>query len=81
MGRRLEWKPVGLWTRQKSEESWMRFAVRSGPASRPTVVDNTLIAVGNTLIVVGNTLIDSGNTLIAPRGSLARSGYFGRGRK
>ena len=59
----------------------MRFAVRSGSALRPTVAGNTLIAVGNTLIVVDNTLIDSGNTQIAPQGSLADSGYFGRGRK
>jgi hypothetical protein len=50
----------------------MRFAVRSGPAPRPTIA-------GNTLIAVDNTLIDSG-TLIAPRGSLAKSGYFGRGK-
>ena len=80
MERWLEWKPVGLWTRPKSEESWMRFVVRSGPGLRLTVVDNTLIAVGNMLIVVGNTLIDSGNTPIAPQGSLVNSGYFG-GRK
>ena len=81
MERWLEWNPVGLWTRPNSEESWMRFVVRSEPALRPTVVGNTLIAVGNMLIVVGNTLIDSGNTLIAPQGSLANSDYFGRGRR
>ena len=59
----------------------MRFAVRSGPVSRPTAADNTLIAAGNTLIAAGNTPIDSGNTLIAPRDSLAKSGDFGQGRK
>ena len=48
--------------------------MRSEPASRPT-------AVGNTQIVAGNTQIDSDSTLTGLRGSLAKSGYFGRGRK
>ena len=43
----------------------MQFAVRSKPASRPTVV-------GSTPTAAGNALIDSGSTLIGPRDSLAK---------
>ena len=57
------------------------IAVRSGPGSQATAAGNTLIVAGSTLIVAGSTPIDSGNTLIDPRGLLANSGYFGRGRK
>ena len=74
MRRWVEWTSVRLRMGRKPVERRMRFAVRSGPVSRPT-------AAGNTLIAAGNTPIDSGNTLIAPRDSLAKSGDFGQGRK
>ena len=62
---------MGLRMGQKPGEQWMQFAVRLGPASRPT-------AVGSTPIAVGNMLIDSGSTLIDPWDSLAKPGDFGR---
>ena len=76
MGRKLvgQWmgrKPVGRWVAWKLG-IWMRFAVRSGPESRLTVVDNTLI-------VAGNTRIGSGNIMTGPWDSLANSEYFERG--
>ena len=66
----LEWT-WGLRMGQKPEERWMQFAVRPGPASRPT-------AVGSTPIAAGNMLIDSGSTLIGPWDSLAKPEDFGR---
>ena len=65
---------MGVCVGWKFVEHWMRFAVRSGPKSRPTVA-------GNTLIAAGNTQIGSGNIMTAPRDSLANSEYFERGRK
>ena len=70
----VEWKSVGLRMGQKLAERWMQFAVRSGPASRPT-------AVGSTPIAADNTLIDFGSTLIGPRDSLAEFEDCGRGKK
>lgn len=48
--------------------------MRSEPVSRPT-------AAGNTPTVAGNTQIDSDSTLTGLRGLLAKSEYFGLGRK